>query len=466
MKQFREALDDIKGLRHIYEEMDLASSVGRIALLESIWLTDTTEIEIALDEVEKFVGYISQDKGTELLALQLEEVVNISGSIEILRQKSGTYCNDIDLFEIKKLALIDSKINAISQQYQYQLTPRPSLQGVLDILDPRGEYLPSFYIEDGFDPTIKELRNQIERSQDEAELATLNDQLAKSEEQVRIQLTRSLSPYAQQLSEVLTALAHDTVLLAKAKWAIKCDATRPIPIERGGTTEITDLIHRIVANELSLKGKRFQPVSITFDAEPTLISGANMGGKSVLLHSVAVAQALMQYGCYVPAQQARIAMVDEILYSSGDGENMRRGLSSFGAEMIRLNEIIKIAKSDTQVLAIIDEPARTTNPEEGYALVSGLVKILERYHVRALITTHYSGIASAGRRWRVKGFAEKQRGTKEIASIKVAELGDLMDYSLVPDTEESVPREAFRIAELLGVDKEFLDLSNKSFRSI
>lgn len=81
-------------------------------------------------------------------------------------------------------------------------------------------------------------------------------------------------------------------------------------------------------------------------------------------------------------------MVDEILYSSGDGEDMRRGLSSFGAEMIRLNEIIKIAKSDTQVLAIIDEPARTTNPEEGYALVSGLVKILERYHVRK--TYHHS----------------------------------------------------------------------------
>lgn len=40
----------------------------------------------------------------------------------------------------------------------------------------------------------------------------------------------------------------------------------------------------------------------------------------------------------------------------------------------------------------------------------------------------------------VKGFAEKQRGTKEIASIKVAENRDLMDYSLVPDTEESVPR--------------------------
>ena len=50
--------------------------------------------------------------------------------------------------------------------------------------------------------------------------------------------------------------------------------------------------------------------------------------------------------------------------------------------------------------------------------------------------------------------------------VEVAHLAELMDYSLVPDSQESVPREAFRIARLLGVDEEFLDLSNNCFRTI
>lgn len=103
-----------------------------------------------------------KDKGTELLELQLEEVVNISGSIESYVRRVEPIAMTLTSLRSRNWLLIDSKINAISQQYQYQLTPRPSLQGVLDILDPRGEYLPSFYIEDGFDPTIKELRNQID----------------------------------------------------------------------------------------------------------------------------------------------------------------------------------------------------------------------------------------------------------------------------------------------------------------
>lgn len=458
--RFREALEHIKGLRHVLEEMAFSSSIGRLALLDSSWLTNQEEIEDALDEVAKFVGYINTTEGIPLLQLQLEEVVNIFGSIEVLRA-TGAICSDVDLFEIKKLALIDEKIAQIQAHYHYQLYARPSLKGVLSVLDPREERLPSFYLDNYFDASLKEIRDAIARTKEDAPLAELNAQLSQCEEAVRIRLTEELAPFADQLETVLKALAHDTAILAKADWAVRYRACRPKPIP-SGTTHLEALVNPEVSDQVARRGGRFQPVSIEFEEEPTLISGANMGGKSVLLHSVALAQGMMQFGMYVLAKSATMVVVEQLLYSAGDGEDMRMGLSSFGAEMIRLNGIIDAVKSGKKVLAIIDEPARTTNPEEGYALVAGLVKLLEQYGATALITTHYSGVPSQGRRWRVRGFMED----KDMQGVEVSHLADLMDYSLVPDSQDSVPREAFRIARLLGVDEEFLDLSNKCFRTI
>lgn len=458
--RFREALDHIKGLRYVLEEMSFSSSIGRLALMDSYWLTSREEIEEALDEVAKFVGYIQSSEGIPLLQLQLEEVVNISGSIEVLRA-TGAICSDVDLFEIKKLALIDEKIAQLQDHYHYELTERPSLKGVLSVLDPREERLPSFYLDNYFDTRLKEIREAIERTKEETPLAELNAQLSQCEEEVRARLTEELAPFADSLEMVLKALAHDTAILAKADWAVRYRACRPKPIS-SGTTHLEELVNPEVADQVRRSGGRFQPVSIEFEEEPTLISGANMGGKSVLLHSVALAQGMMQFGMYVLAKSATMVVVEHLLYSAGDGEDMRLGLSSFGAEMIRLNGIIQAVKSGQKVLAIIDEPARTTNPEEGYALVSGLVKLLEQYGAMALITTHYSGVPSQGRRWRVRGFVEG----RDMHGVEVAHLAELMDYSLVPDSQESVPREAFRIARLLGVDEEFLDLSNNCFRTI
>lgn len=460
MSVFRDALEQVKGLRFVFEEMNFASSIGRQAMLNSAWMTDIDEINQGLDQVSSFVSYIDRGKGVDLLSLQLSEVVNIMGSIDALRQR-GVVCSDIDLFEIKKLALIDERIRDISSQYQLELTDRPSLFGVLKILDPKGERLPSFYVEDEWNADLNRIRREIEISRSEEECGELNRQLSIIEGEVRATLTRELRIFAVSLEAVLRALAFDTMILAKAEWARRNKACRPLPMEEGETV-IEKVINPEVSAQLKRKGKEFQPVSINFVSEPTLITGANMGGKSVLLNSVALAQTLMQFGMYVPATKAHLTVVDEVASSMGDGEDMKIGLSSFGAEMVRLNQIIERAKKGKKLLVVIDEPARTTNPEEGFALVSGLVKILEKYRVKALITTHYSGVPSNGIRWRIKGFIDEGR----IHDFRVNELEYYMDYGLVADTGDSVPREAFRIARLLGVDEEYLDLSNKSFRSI
>ena len=105
-----------------------------------------------------------------------------------------------------------------------------------------------------------------------------------------------------------------------------------------------------------------------------------------------------------------------------------------------------------RVLVLIDELARTTNPMEGGAIVNGVVEFLSAHKVRAIITTHYSGITANCRKMRVRGFVENK--VNKVMTLK--NMNDFIDYSLEEDHQEEVPQEAIRIAGILGVERSLL----------
>lgn len=455
MRDFRHTMEHFSGLQFVAQELDFCSSLGRQAMLDTPWMSSIEEVCENLQRVERFKGYLtdaSQKKGIEELELVLQELVNIKGSIQTLNQP-GAICTDIDFFEIKKLALIEEKARKIALRYSLILENKPELSSVIEILDPEGERLPSFYLSSAFNPKLDELRKMQEKCTDESTAAELADQIAKLEDATREKVTIALAPYAKCLDDVLAAFAVDVLSLAKAHWAIKVNASMPLPKQDGGSI-LKNVVHPEVQDSLGSKGMSFQPVSLTFDSSPTLITGANMAGKSVLLSSIALCQVLMQYGWFVPAEFAELPLVDEVMMSVGDGQDISDGLSSFGSEMMRMDAIILKVKEGKKVLALIDEPGRSTNPTEGHALVSGLVRLLKKYQVRALITTHYSNIDVDVKRWRVKGFVEERL----VQPLSVNQLNQCIDYSLEEDDGDIVPQEAFRIARILGVDEELLEM--------
>lgn len=455
MRDFRHIMEQFSALQFVAQEIDFCSSLGRQAMLDTPWMNSMEEVNENLQRVEKFKEYLtcdSQRKGIEELELVLCELVNINGSIQTIRQP-GAICTDIDFFEIKKLALIEEKAGKIEKQYSFVLESKPSLTSALQVLDPEGERLPTFYLSAAFDPELGVLRKEQEQCKDEVQRGEIADKVAKLEDRVRERVTGELSQYADSLSEVLSAFAVDILALAKAHWAIKSNATRPIP-KTDGCSIVQKVVHPEVQHSLGKKGMDFQPVSITFDSLPTLITGANMAGKSVLLSSIALCQILMQYGWFVPAELAELPLVDEVMMSVGDGQDISHGLSSFGSEMMRLDAIIKKVKAGEKVLALIDEPGRSTNPTEGHALVTGLARLLKIYNVRSLITTHYSNIDVEVKRWRVRGFVEERL----VQPLSVNQLNQCIDYSLEEDDQDLVPQEAFRIARILGVDEELLEM--------
>ena len=183
-------------------------------------------------------------------------------------------------------------------------------------------------------------------------------------------------------------------------------------------------------------------MDICFGDETICITGANMGGKTVAIKTAGLAQILFQFGFGIPASEAEMTIKDEILFSIEEGQNMREGLSSFAAEMLGINRIIKHIMDGSNVLALIDEPARTTNPAEGTALVSSLIELLRGKVSTVLVTTHYDIEDENIRRYRVKGFIDGK-----------------MNYTLIEAVRGDVPKEALTIARSIGVDERWIYLA-------
>ena len=101
-----------------------------------------------------------------------------------------------------------------------------------------------------------------------------------------------------------------------------------------------------------------------------------MGGKSVVLKTIVLNQLLAQFGFGTAAACCCVNLVDGIVFCIGDDQNTQKGLSSFAAEMLAIDGAVKRMRNGDNVLVLVEEPARTTNPVEGTALVEGLLEVI------------------------------------------------------------------------------------------
>lgn len=390
-----------------------------------------------------------------LMAALLHDAMEDCGITKAdLIERTGGNCvfDDIELFELKFFALLAEELRPLASQGR--LAELPELNGVVDLLDPEGNRLPHFFVYDAYSEELTTLRKQIKaRKQagaDESQVQELYFRSVEIEDCIRERLSVELRKYHKALQQALDLMGWLDVVIAKAMQARDWGLTRPAITQ--DTASFRGLFNPELRISLEAAGKRFQPVNIRLTTGPTVITGANMSGKTVLLHSVELAQYMLQFGFYIAAERAEMALVDEVHCSIGDGQDQLSGLSSFAAEMMRMDELAKSVRAGRRVLALIDEPARTTNPVEGRAIVNGVLEFLADYEVPSLVTTHYNGIAAPCRKLKVKGFSETNAEEK----ITLKNINDFIDYSLEEVTTDEVPHEAIRIARILGIDPEIL----------
>ena len=445
---FRHTFEPIPALHYVYEHLQLTSNLGRHYLLELPFCNDAALLEKEFDLLEKTLALVQDDNcRTKLQHIRnhLHQINDIRPTLDALHS-GDVVLDDIQLFEIKKTAILTRRIAEDFRAIGCDFFPLEEMDAVVSLLDPEHTNIPHFYIYAAYDPELAKWRERIQNAQSVQEAEEFRFQAQKVEDKVRAQLTAQLQPHGDAIRRNLDTLAHFDLVLAKARLAIDWHACRPTLSDH---TELLGLFNPEVAAALSEKGRTFQPVDIRFNRETILVTGANMAGKSVLLKTVALAQYLCQFGFYVPAAQATLAVVDEVISSIGDKQSEISGLSSFAVEILTIDKIIKQGRAGSKVLALVDELARTTNPEEGKRLVGNFIRLTQKLGVTALVTTHYSGIDASCRRLRVKGLQ-----LHENQALTVGNISDYMDYSLVETDADEVPMEAFAIAKLFGVDEE------------
>ena len=456
--QLKSAIKQLELLQYMVENLELYSGVALRVLWESPWLRDAEALAAQTALLQSY--YAAQaDANTlphrELLQIKLSGIRDIKGSLK--RLQDGSTPDDVEWFEIKSFALLSQEIGKLLPACGLTQLTLPCLEKLVRLLDPEGQSVPSFYVYDAYSIELAELRKKYEREGEEMDAEArqaLFEKMARIEARVREMLAEKARPFVPDALNALHEIASIDIGFAKAKQMQQWGLT--LPQMTDGQTAYKGLFHPQIAARLAGEGRAFQPIDIAFGPSPTLITGSNMGGKTVVLQMIATSQCLFQFGFAVPAQTAQIAAVDSVALSLLRKNEMHKGLSSYASEVVQINEIIKDIRKGRQLLAVFDEPVQTTNPTEGAALVNALLAFLVQEQVRAVLTTHYSGISGAFSRLRVKGFSEEAL----TESLSAHNIEKYMNYSLVPVSESAqAPREALRVAALLGVDAEWLALS-------
>lgn len=304
-------------------------------------------------------------------------------------------------------------------------------------------------------------------------MCSLVEDLRSEEESAEFEVRKILS---QALRELLPFLEENTraigrldLLTAKGYYAIGFDCVRPdiIPPKTGaadglamGVLDITEGRHLKVEQQVKKAGDgaRYTAVSLSLTPGVTCITGANMGGKTVTLKMVGMLTAVAQYGLFVPAKAMRLTPRAFIYTSIGDLQDVDQGLSTFGAEILKVSEAVKLSSSPGLIL--IDELARGTNPKEGFAISMAIVNHLKQAAAMTLITTHFDGLADARevRHLQVQGlsFVDFKSVLLEMENDPekgIELLKRSMDYRLKEiHSPEEVPKDAIHIAALMGLD--------------
>ncbi len=199
----------------------------------------------------------------------------------------------------------------------------------------------------------------------------------------------TLSKSAFKLLDIARSLAELDVLSTLAEVAALGDYSRP-ELHEGSELEIREGRHPVV--EQSLRGERYIPNDVVFEKGEIIrvITGPNMSGKSTYLRQTALIALMAQIGSFVPADSARIGLIDRIFTRIGAQDEIHAGQSTFMVEMIEAANILHHATSRS--LLILDEIGRGTSTYDGLSIAWGIIEFIHNHpHLRAktLFATHY-----------------------------------------------------------------------------
>lgn len=476
---------------------------------------EKNELEREFEILGRLRTFLKDESATVSEAIGLlARFRNVSGTLKRLEREQTL--DETEFFEVKRcLSLIArlASLKGLAETADVTLTPLPEAEA---LLNPGGENPLGFYVYSLYSEKLAEIRSEKKRlerliTQSEGEerakllaerAVQVTEEKAETREQL-IRLSRELASFQEQLVRNLEQVGRLDFLLARARLADSWNASLPVLLEEGAGSELEGVIHPEVEGRLSGVGRAYTPQSIRILPGATVISGANMGGKSVALQSFLLTLLLTQLGYCPPCTSVKTELYRFFAFTSDHPGEASLGLSSFGMEAAEIREHLRLATC-LRGLVVMDEPCRGTNPREATAITTALCRLYVKSPSSLLIATHYRIPQSEGiRYYQIRGIREEQlcvvdepadpvckasspeellnsvkdalrpaynqtdqgnimKEEKDLEAVRT--IREQMDYRLTEvDGTAPIPAGAIRIAEWMGIDEEAVAAMRKAY---
>lgn len=474
------------GLQYVLESLHGCSPYGqeRIRHLRFYTPDERNQLETELGNVERAAAAADELKDVyDKIMILLCQMKDIRTSLR--RCQDGETPDHVELFEIKgylqrleSLIPLFDQMNAVVHMEDMAFhDPVPALR----ILDPENTRSRGFYIPDGATAKLREIRQakkqveeQLYKALTDAEKEDLRMKRTRicaeedSEEmKVRKAMGAALAPMVDDLLTDADTAGRLDFLIQKALFAVRFGGVRPEITDTA--LELVDMVNPELVDLLEEKGRAFVPVSIALDRGATVITGANMGGKSVAMKTVALNALLLQAGFLVCAKRARMPLFHCVKMLFDDLQSIQSGLSGFGSEIVEFQKALQEVEQGYS-LFLLDEFARGTNPDEGAVIVQAVTRYLNDVNALSVLTTHYDKVAEHARiHYQIIGLRdvdpEQIRG--ELAATTedgVAVIARHMNYGLYRvEGKSDCPRDALNICRMLSLKPEILEKIEEAY---
>lgn len=285
----------------------------------------------------------------------------------------------------------------------------------------------------------------------EANILNAREKAVELEYNLFVAVRERVAEAAESLLAVARGLAHLDVLTGLAEGAIRYHYVRPTVTD---TDEIDIRGGRHPVVERLQGGTRFIPNDCLLDADANrmhIITGPNMAGKSTALRQVALITLLAQIGAFVPADSAKVGVVDRIFTRVGAHDELATGQSTF---MVEMNETANILNNATRrSLVVLDEIGRGTSTYDGLSIAWAVAEYLVQIGCKTLFATHYHYLNDLARQQpTVKNFrvAVKEQGDQIVWLHKLVPGGTDRSYGIQVARMAGVPTDVIaRAREIL-----------------
>jgi DNA mismatch repair protein MutS len=219
-----------------------------------------------------------------------------------------------------------------------------------------------------------------------------DERIVERELELFDQLRTATAAEAPRIQASARALASLDALASLAETAAINDYTKP-HVHDGDEIAVFDARHPVVERRTAAAGEAFVPNDILLNAaaaQLVILTGPNMGGKSTYLRQTALVSIMAQAGSFVPAREAKLALVDRIFARVGASDNIARGHSTFMVEMQETANILHTATSRS--LVVLDEIGRGTSTFDGLSIAWAVAEYLAtnpKVRPKTLFATHY-----------------------------------------------------------------------------